>query len=99
MIHGYQSEENSLGGRECFYLPIFTSIVLENVVAVAISIPGFRGTNGKRDYSGPIAQNAVITLLNHLKTLPYIDNTKIGLLGVSRGATTAAMISTRYEGL
>jgi len=99
MIHGYQPEENSLGGQECLSGPIFTGLVSENIVAVAVSIPGFGGTKGNRDYCGPIAQNAVITLINHLKTLPYIDKSKIGLIGVSRGATTAAMVSTRYEGL
>jgi hypothetical protein len=99
IIHGYQPENKSSGGQECLSWSIFTGLVSENIVAIAISIPGFGGTEGNRDYCGPIAQNAVITLINHLKTLPYIDKLKIGLLGVSRGATTAAMVSTRYEGL
>src|ERR1700722_15974378 len=75
MIHGFQPEGNSPGGQECLNGPIFPGLLSENMIAVAISIPGFGESEGKRDYCGPIAQNAVITLINHLKTLPYVDKT------------------------
>lgn len=99
MIHGYQPEKDSIGGQECLKWPIVKSLLEEKIITVAISIPGFGGSEGKRDYCGPIAQKAVIALIDHLKTLPFIDSNRIGLLGVSRGASTAAMISSRYDGL
>lgn len=98
-IHGFQPEENSQGGEECLNWSFFQNLSQEGVIAVAISIPGFGGTLGKRDYCGPIAQNAVIALIDHLKTHSFIEKTKIGLVGVSRGACTAAMVSSRYDGL
>lgn len=99
MIHGYQPEKDSVGGRECEKWPLIKSLLDEKVITVAISIPGFGGSAGNRDYCGPIAQNAAIALVAHLKTLPFIDPCRIGLLGVSRGASTAAMVSSKYDGL
>ncbi|HSW71910.1 MAG TPA: hypothetical protein VLG44_00685 [Chlamydiales bacterium] len=74
MIHGYQPEKDSIGGQECLKWPVVQSLLEEKITTVAISIPGFGESEGKRDYCGPIAQNAVIALIDHLKTLPFIDS-------------------------
>lgn len=64
-------------------------------VAAAVSMPGYGGSSGPPDFCGPRTQAAVETVLSYLWGQPFVDRDRIVLYGVSRGATTAAMVATR----
>ena len=64
-------------------------------VAAAVSMPGYGGSSGPPDFCGPRTQAAVETALSYLWGQPFVDRDRIVLYGVSRGATTAAMVATR----
>ncbi len=42
--------------------------------------------------------NAIV-VINHVKNLPFIDSSKIGIYGISRGAQLAGMVSSYYPNM
>jgi dienelactone hydrolase len=95
LLHGFQSPENSLGGKQLLEYRYLERFAKEGVVAVAISIPGYGNSTGKRDFGGPDSQKAIIAVINHFKTLPFVDSARMGIYGISRGAQLAGMVSSR----
>jgi dipeptidyl aminopeptidase/acylaminoacyl peptidase len=63
------------------------------------SQPGYGHSDGPADFCGPFTQNAVITIIKHLKEVENIDSSEIILIGKSRGATVASMVATKVQDL
>ncbi len=99
LIHGYQFPETSTGGKVFYDYGFLTEISKMGIVAVAVSVPGFGNSIGIRDFSGQTSQDGVIKVLDHFKKFDYVDDSKIGIYGISRGATIASMVAVRYENL
>lgn len=97
LLHGYQPLENSIGGKQLVEYGYLEFLANEGIVAVSVSIPGYGKSTGKRDFGGPDSQDAIIAVINHVKNLPFIDSSKMGIYGISRGAQLAGMVSSHYQ--
>ena len=99
LLHGYQPPENSSGGNQLVEYGYLERFINQGVVAVSISMPGYGKSTGERDFGGSDSQKAVIAVINHVKNLPFIDSSKIGIYGISRGAQLAGMVSSHYPSM
>ncbi len=66
-----QDDKKSIGGKLFVDRKILDFFVNEGIVAVSISSPGFGNSQGNRDFSGPISQQAIKTVIHHFKNLPF----------------------------
>lgn len=99
LLHGYQPSDSSVGGKQLVdygYLERFEKI---GVIAVSISVPGYGNSDGERDFGGVESQNAIIAIIDHFKTLSFVNGAKMGVYGISRGAQLAGMVSSCYSTL
>ncbi len=48
---------------------------------------------------GPLEYEDVISIINYVKTLPYVDATRVGYMGMSHGGEMAFKITSEYDGL
>lgn len=48
---------------------------------------------------GPLEYEDVISIINYVKTLPYVDADRVGYMGMSHGGEMAFKISSEYDGL
>lgn len=70
-----------------------------NVIAAAVSQPGFGASEGPTDFCGPTTQQAIIAALSFLQKQSSIDPERIILYGNSRGAVASAMVATQMPNL
>jgi dienelactone hydrolase len=94
-IHGHQEEAVTEGGEAYVKLGRLRSMVEQGYVAAAVSQPGYGYSDGPRDYCGPFTQDAVLSALAFLRTMPFVNPDKVAILGYSRGAITASMVATQ----
>ena len=91
VIHGQQPIQNSIGAKQVVeYLNLLAD---EGIMGVAISMPGYGQSSGKRDFCGPNSQEAVIFVVKHFKDLSFVDSSRMGLYGISRGAILSSLVS------
>src|ERR1700722_8126999 len=90
---------HQLGARALVDFGYLSRFAAEGMAAVAISAPGFGGSDGERDYSGPNTQKAIIAVIDHFKSLPTIDQSKMAIYGMNRNATLASMVSAHCSDL
>jgi len=64
-------------------------------VAAAVSQPGYGHSDGPPDFCGPFTQEAVLGVIDFLRTMPVVQPQKIALYGYSRGAIVASMVATQ----
>jgi dienelactone hydrolase len=95
LLHGYQTPEKSIGGKQLLEYGYLERFANEGVVAVSISVPGNGNSTGKRDFGGLDSQKAIIAIIDHFKTQTFIDSSKIGIYGISRGAQLAGMVASQ----
>ncbi|MEM9619001.1 MAG: CocE/NonD family hydrolase [Pseudomonadota bacterium] len=105
-VHGYQWEQTP-GGRAFAELigerPEVATIdegriqkmARRGYIAASVSQPGFGDSAGPSDFCGPRTQNAVMAAFDYLLSLPDVDQTRVALYGVSRGAATSSMVATK----
>lgn len=55
-------------------------------------MPGFGKSDGTRDCTGPHSQKAIAAVVDHFSELPFIDAKRMGIYGISKGASLASMI-------
>lgn len=48
---------------------------------------------------GPLEYEDVISIINYVKTLPYVDPGRVGYMGMSHGGEMAFKITSEYDGL
>lgn len=58
----------------------------ENYVVFAPSMVGYGRSKGYSDFGGPKTLAGLLDGIEYLKSLSYVDSTKIGIYGFSRGA-------------
>lgn len=56
---------------------------------------GYGLSGGKSDYVGPKTVEGIIDGIKMFLDEPFVDRNKIGIWGISRGATAAALIATK----
>ncbi|MCG0238005.1 MAG: prolyl oligopeptidase family serine peptidase [Firmicutes bacterium] len=87
LIHGSESHAASLAWLAGW-------AARRGYVAVALSQPGFGGSEGEPDFAGPGTVAALQEGYAWVRSLPEVDPDRIGLWGVSRGAVAAANLAT-----
>lgn len=96
MLHGYQAPEQNLGGgKQLIDLQYADNFVGQGIVAVSISVPGFGLSEGAQDLAGPDSQRAIKAVIDYFKTLDFIDGSRMGIYGISKGAMLASMVSAQ----
>lgn len=99
LLHGYQPPENGIGGKQLVDYGYLQPFAKEGIVAVSISMPGYGNSTGFRDFGGPDSQKAIIAVIDYVKNLPFVDSSRMGIYGISRGAQLAGMVTSRYPNM
>jgi dipeptidyl aminopeptidase/acylaminoacyl peptidase len=93
-LHGHQQPgPERVGGRAFVDWHVLADFAAAGLVAVAVSQPGYGGSDGPPDYCGPATQSAVRAVLKNLRARPFVDGKRIALEGISRGAVVASMVA------
>jgi dipeptidyl aminopeptidase/acylaminoacyl peptidase len=95
-LHGHQQPgPERIGGRAFVDWHVLADFASAGLVAVAVSQPGYGGSDGPPDYCGPATQSAVRAVLQNLRARPFVDGKRIALQGISRGAVVASMVAAQ----
>jgi dipeptidyl aminopeptidase/acylaminoacyl peptidase len=70
----------------------------QGFACLAVTPPGFGKSEGKRDFMGPASIDAFATGFKKFRHDPYVDSTKMGIFGYSRGAMAASLLSLKLGG-
>ena len=92
LVHGHQWPWTP-GARDLVDSGRFGPWVSRELLTVAVSQPGYGGSDGPPDYCGPRSQEAVRAVLRWAIDVGA-DPRRLALYGVSRGAITGAMAAT-----
>jgi dipeptidyl aminopeptidase/acylaminoacyl peptidase len=99
MIHPHQEGKEKIGGKMFVDLGSLDSWSKKGWLTVAISQPGYGGSDGKPDFCGPDTQLAIHLVLDKIRQRRDVNKDKIFLYGGSRGAVVAAMVATQDDKL
>jgi len=94
-LHGHQEEKVTPGGLKRVEDGTLTRYAKQGYKVIALSLPSYGNSDGKRDWCGPYSQRAVVSLIKYLN----IPKNKIYLIGNSRGAVVAGMVATKEPNL
>ncbi|HET9252065.1 MAG TPA: prolyl oligopeptidase family serine peptidase [Candidatus Eisenbacteria bacterium] len=77
------------------YLPAGIRFAREGFAAVAITQRGFGRSEGKPDYVGPKTMAGIEAGFRRFRRENYVDSTRMGVFGYSRGAMAASLLAVR----
>lgn len=77
------------------YLPAGIRFAKEGFAGVAITQRGFGRSEGKPDYVGPKTMAGIEAGFRRFRRESYVDSTRMGVFGYSRGAMAASLLSVR----
>lgn len=98
MVHGHQIGDR-LGGAALVQSGQLRRQAGLGYIAAAVSQPGYGASEGPPDFCGPRTQAAIRMALDHLRSLESVDDGRIALYGVSRGANASAMVAVEEPDL
>lgn len=75
------------------YIPTGLMFARAGYACIAITQPGFGRSDGKRDWVGPGTLKAMEAGYDKLKKESFVDESRIGLFGFSRGALAASLMA------
>ena len=81
------------------YVPFGVRLAAQGFSCLAVTMPGFGRSSGNPDFCGPKTTAALEAALRRFRAEGYVDSTRIGVYGYSRGAISAATLATRNNGL
>lgn len=70
----------------------------QGFACLGVTPPGFGKSEGKRDFMGPASIDAFATGFRKFRHEPYVDSTKMGIFGYSRGAMAASLLAPKLGG-
>jgi dipeptidyl aminopeptidase/acylaminoacyl peptidase len=91
LLHGHQ-DPPSAGGRVMFGSGAMGHLASLGYLAVAVSLPGYGGSDGPSDFAGPFAQHAVQGVVRELQRTGLATG-RVALMGASLGAMTSGLIA------
>ena len=94
-IHGYQAGDTTPGGKAFVDYGVLDSTAARGYVGISISQPGFGHSDGPPDFMGPATVGAAEAVIRHFRAEAFVRGDRIGLEGVSRGATVASLVAAR----
>ena len=84
-LHGHQ-EAPRLGGKDFVSWGVLDRFAKQGYLAVAVSQPGYGGSDGPADFCGLYTQHAVSAVIAKIRADGYASPNKVLLEGISRGA-------------
>jgi dipeptidyl aminopeptidase/acylaminoacyl peptidase len=79
------------------YLPLGLRLAKEGFACVAVTQRGFGKSAGEPDFVGPKTLAALEAGFRKFRTEPYVDGSRMGVFGYSRGATAASLLAVRLK--
>ena len=79
------------------YIPMGLRFAREGFACVAITQRGFGKSTGKPDFVGPKTIAALEAGFQKFRKEPYVDHSRMGLLGYSQGAMAASLLAVRLK--
>jgi dipeptidyl aminopeptidase/acylaminoacyl peptidase len=99
-LHGHQEPASArIGGKAFVDWGVLDDYANTGFVTLAISQPGYGNSEGKPDFCGPRTQAAVKTVIDHFRTLKFVDSSDVAIEGISRGAVVASMVAAQDASL
>ena len=86
----------SKSARGC--IPLAVQFAKDGFACVAVAQPGFGRSTGPPDFVGPRTIVAVETAFRRFQRESYVDSSRMGVFGYSRGAMAAALLAVRLKG-
>lgn len=77
------------------YLPAGIRFAKEGFAAIAITQRGFGRSEGKSDFVGPKTMAGIEAGFRRFRRESYVDSTRMGVFGYSRGAMAASLLAVR----
>lgn len=99
IIHGSQADIPGTGAKQIVDSGYLQKFVYEGILAVAISMPGYGHSNGDRDFCGPHTQKAIAAVIDYFSHLTFVDQNRMGIYGISKGAILSSVIHNYYPHL
>jgi dipeptidyl aminopeptidase/acylaminoacyl peptidase len=90
LIPGYQRTARDL-------INLGIALAREGFASLAVTQPGFGRSTGKADYVGPATIKALSEGYERLKRETYVDQTKLGIYGYSRGGMAASLLAVQLD--
>ena len=79
------------------YIPMGLRFAKEGFACVAITPRGFGKSAGKPDFVGPKTIAALEAGFQKFRKEPYVDGSRMGVFGYSRGAMAASLLAVRLK--
>lgn len=79
------------------YIPLGIRFAKEGYACVAITQRGFGKSTGKADFVGPKTIAALEAGFQKFSKEPYVDSTRLGVFGYSRGAMAASLLAVQMK--
>ncbi|MCE9619162.1 MAG: prolyl oligopeptidase family serine peptidase [Planctomycetes bacterium] len=79
------------------YIPLCLRFAKEGFACVAITQRGFGKSTGKADFVGPKTIAALEAGFQKFRGEPYVDGSRMGIFGYSRGAMAASLMAVRLK--
>jgi dipeptidyl aminopeptidase/acylaminoacyl peptidase len=92
-LHGHQPALDTPGGKAFSDWGVLSDYARHGYLAVSVSLPGYGGSTGPRDFAGPFTQHAVKAVLDRLQKDGVANPGKIVIEGISLGAVTGALVA------
>jgi len=78
-------------------LPLALQFARARFATVSVTQPGFGRSSGPSDFVGPRTFAALAAAARRFSAEPYVDASRLGVYGYSRGALAAAQLATRTD--
>jgi dipeptidyl aminopeptidase/acylaminoacyl peptidase len=88
LLPGFEGTAKTLLGVGIFFAQ-------QGFACLAVAPPGFGKSEGKRDFMGPASIDAFATGFRKFRKDPYVDSTKMGIFGYSRGGMAASLLAVK----
>lgn len=86
-------------GRATMFITLGTLFAEQGFACFSVGQPGSGKTQVELDFVGPKTVKAMIAGYEKFKREPYVDSTKMGIFGYSRGGMAAALMATKLKDL
>jgi dipeptidyl aminopeptidase/acylaminoacyl peptidase len=88
LLPGFEGTAKTMLGFGSFF-------AAQGFACLAVTPPGFGKSAGKRDFMGPASIDAFATGFRKFRHEPYVDSTRMGIFGYSRGAMAASLLAPK----